>query len=87
MVGPTASTAEKVYRMMTTLSDRVTGDDRGNLAAQAIGFVARDLLPTNIFYSKLLLDHLVTYQLQEAVDPGFTLRLQRRVERENDQTY
>ena len=87
MAGPTAGTAEKVYGIMTRLRDRATGDDKGNLAAQAISFAARDLLPTNIFYSKLLLDHLVIYRLQEAVDPGYLRRLERRVERENDQTF
>ncbi len=86
LLGPTAGTVDQVARLFGTIRDQATGSDRGNIPAQLLG-LSREVLPTNLFYSKLILDHLVIYQLQEAVDPGYTRRLQRRVERENDQTF
>lgn len=86
-LGPGAGTAEKLLKLLGTVRDRAAGSDDGNLPAQAIGFVARDVLPTNLFYAKLALDHLVIYQLQEAVNPGYLRRLERRVERDNNQTF
>jgi hypothetical protein len=44
---------------------------------------ARMLLPTNIFYAKLALDHLIIHRPREAVNPGYL----RQLERENDQTF
>lgn len=86
IAGPAAGTAEKVYRLFGTLRDRATGDDAGNVPAQLLG-LSREVLPLNLFYSKLALDHLIIFRLQEAVDPGYLRRLERRTERENDQTY
>lgn len=85
--GPAGGTIEKLGRMFATARSRLEGSDDGNLPAQAIGFVAREVLPTNLFYAKLALDHLVIYQLQEAVNPGYLRRLERRVERDNNQTF
>lgn len=85
--GPGAGTLEKMARMFSTARSRLEGSDDGNLPAQAIGFVARDVLPTNLFYAKAALDHLVIHGLQEAVNPGYLRRLERRVERDNNQTF
>ena len=41
----------------------------------------------NLFYVKGAMDYLVWYQLQEALNPGYLRRMERRVKRENDQEY
>ena len=86
IAGPTAGTAERVYNLLATLRDRATGEDRGNVPAQLIG-LSREVLPLNIFYAKLLIDHTVVFRLQEAVDPGYLRRLERRIQRDNGQTF
>jgi hypothetical protein len=87
LAGPVAGDVEKIARMFATVMDRGRGDDQGNLAAQAVNFAFRDVLPTNLFYAKLILDHMIIFQLQEAVNPGYLRRLEQRVIRENDQTW
>ena len=41
----------------------------------------------NLFYTRMALDYLVLYRLQEAVNPGFLRRMERRIERENAQHF
>ena len=57
-----------------------TGADFINLAKGNIPFA-------NLFYVKGALDYLLWYQLQEMVNPGYLRRMERRVKRENNQTY
>jgi len=81
--GPGLGTLTQAGRIFANLRDT----DYGTAAAGAVGFVAREVLPTNIFYAKLALDHMIIYQLQEAVNPGYLRRLERRATRENDQQW
>lgn len=83
LAGPAAGTLSQAGRIFANLRDT----EYGNAASGAVGFALREVLPTNIFYAKLALDHLIVYQLQEAVNPGYLRRLERRVERENDQQW
>lgn len=79
--GPAAGTLSQIGRLFTQM--REMEDPR----ATAINVVAREMLPTNLFYAKLALDHLIIFRLQEAVNPGYLRRMERRVERENNQSF
>jgi hypothetical protein len=103
VTGPTISSVEAFARFYATAVRggiaAATGDDvHGNLGAQAVNLGLREVLPRalafvpggvvlNTFYGKLALEHLATHQLQEAVNPGYLARAQRRVERENNQGF
>ena len=41
----------------------------------------------NLFYTKAALGHLVLFQLQESINPGFLQRMERRIQKENGQTF
>ena len=64
----------------------VTGGDE-DLSGDAIRLLKSNLPFANLFYTQQALDYLVWYQLQETVNPGYLRRMERRTERENDQTF
>lgn len=41
----------------------------------------------NLFYTRLAIDHMFLYGLQESVNPGYLRRIERRTERENNQEF
>lgn len=41
----------------------------------------------NLFYTRAALDYLLFYHMQEAINPGYLRRMERRIERENDQQF
>ena len=41
----------------------------------------------NLFYSRIALDYLILYDMQEAIAPGTLRRMERRAQRENGQTF
>lgn len=61
-----------------------SGDD---LAAQGVRFIVNNTPFVNLFYTRAGLDFLVLYQVQEALNPGFLRRFEKRVEKENHQTF
>lgn len=81
LVGPVGNLADTAADLWTRVR---TGDDFA-----AVGFNAA-LANTpfmNLFYTRVALDYLILYRMQEAMNPGFLRRMERRAERENGQTY
>jgi hypothetical protein len=79
--GPVLGAAED----MVTLYNKVrTGDDA---AASTFRFALNNTPFLNLFYSRIALDYLVLYQMQESMNPGYLRRMERRVEKENSQTF
>jgi hypothetical protein len=54
---------------------------------RGLNFVTSNTPFLNLFYTRAALDYLIFYQLQEAVNPGYLRRMERRVQRENQQTF
>lgn len=64
--------------------DRIRkGDDP---SAQAIRFATGNTPFVNLPYTKIVLDYLVLYELQEMASPGYLKRMEDRLRKENDQT-
>jgi hypothetical protein len=42
---------------------------------------------TNLFYTQAALDYLIFYQLQEAANPGYLRRMERNLQREQNQSF
>ncbi|MDP2073340.1 hypothetical protein [Hydrogenophaga sp.] len=81
LAGPVAGALDTVADLWTRIR---TGDD-----VAAVGFNAA-LANTpfmNLFYTRAVLDYLILYRIQEALNPGFLRRMERRVERETGQTF
>jgi hypothetical protein len=82
--GPTFGTMADFLKVW---SDLRTSQGRHALPADAIRFVRGNTPFANLFYTKLALDYLIFYNLQEMASPGYLKRSEQRLKRENDQTY
>lgn len=61
-----------------------TGEDVG---AQGLRFVVSNTPGNNLFYSRMALDYLFLYEMQEAMSPGYLRRMERRAEEERGQQW
>jgi hypothetical protein len=81
-IGTLADAVDLSFRIRDVI---LTGED--DARAEAIRFIKSNTPFANLFYTQQALDYLVWYQLQETVNPGYLRRMERRIERENDQTF
>lgn len=58
-----------------------------DLRADWLRLLKSNLPFANLFYTKQAMDYLIWYQLQESINPGYLRRMERRIERENNQTF
>ena len=81
LIGPAANLIDTAADLWTRIR---TGDDVAGTAFKAL----IDNTPfMNLFYTRAALDYLVLYKVQEALNPGFLRRMEKRIERENGQTF
>jgi hypothetical protein len=60
------------------------GDDT---AAKSLNALINNTPFANLFYIRPALNYMFIYQMQEAVNPGYLRRMERRVEKENNQEF
>lgn len=72
--GPTVGKADQVYQLWNSFK---AGDD---VAAKTVKFTISNTPYANLFYTRMALDYLVLYELQEAMNPGYLRRMERKVE-------
>lgn len=88
ILGPTiGGTASDLYDIYTTLRDQSTGHPQREAAAKAFRVMLSNTPFVNLFYVKPVMDYLIVNRLQEALSPGYLKRLERRVEKDNGQTF
>jgi hypothetical protein len=80
-LGPTASTVEELFRLKTAIQK---GEDAG---AKAMKLLIGNTPFINLFYTRMAMDYLFIYQLQESINPGYLRRLEQSIIRENKQEY
>ena len=85
-VGPTIGTLAQFFDAVLKTRDVLLGDDIP-LGADFLRLAKGNVPFANLFYTKMVLDYSVWYQLQEMQNPGYLRRMERRVKRENDQEY
>jgi hypothetical protein len=81
LAGPTFGTFNDIGDLYGRLRD---GDDG---AAQAFRLLISNTPFMNLFYTRMALDYLILYRVQEWLNPGYLRRMERRIEKENDQTF
>jgi hypothetical protein len=79
--GPTLGTANDLLKIFAKFRD---GDDA---TAASVRLALRNTPFINLFYSKLALDYLFVYELQEFANPGYLQRMERRMQRETGQEF
>jgi hypothetical protein len=84
----TASLAGPVLGNLDTLTDLWTRLRNGDDVAAASFKALLDNTPfLNLYWARPVLDYLVLYHIQEALNPGFLRRMEKRIERDNGQTF
>jgi len=81
VAGPVIGTAGDLVK---TWSKMWRGDADGG---DALRLALNNTPFLNLFYSRIVLDYLILYDIQEAVSPGTLRRMERRAEKENGQTF
>lgn len=86
LLGPAAGTLDNLGKFYDTIRDGALKGDMGHVAAGGIQFAKNNLIP-NLFYTRLAMDHLVWFRLQEAANPGYLRRYEHIVEKQNAQEF
>lgn len=81
LAGPTASSFNDVVDLAQRLRDN---DDT---AAQTFRFILNHAPFINLFYSRIVLDYLIFYDMQEWLSPGSLRRMERRIEKDTGQKF
>lgn len=81
LAGPTVNKVEQVYQLYGSLK---RGDDAGS---QALRLAYTNTPYLNLFYLKMATDYLVLYELQEAMNPGYLRRMEKRQEEQTGQQW
>jgi hypothetical protein len=81
VAGPTVGLASDI---VTLWSEARQGND---VAATALQLVWNNTPGHNLFYTKAALDYLLVFQMQEALNPGYLRRMERRMKKDQGQKY
>lgn len=85
--GPVVGFADDLKRLTIGNLQQAAEGEETKFGAEAIQFTKNYAPMINLWYTRLILDHLLFFHIQEAVNPGYLQRMQRRVEEQNDQTW
>lgn len=80
-IGPALGT---VFEAANLWSRVRSGDDA---AASAMRLAQNNTPFLNLFYARIVLDHLFLFSVQEAMSPGSLRRTEQRIQKENDQQF
>jgi hypothetical protein len=89
-LGPTAGVALQlidVYNRMKEAAERGDGKPLRAVPAELLRVTADNTPFINMFYARTALNYLFLWRLQEALNPGFQRRYERRVQQERGQTF
>jgi hypothetical protein len=81
MAGPVAGNIQDVADLFGRVK---AGDDA---AAAAFRTAISNVPFANLFYTRIVLDYLILWDIQEALSPGAMRRMEARIEKENAQTF
>ena len=90
LLGPTASDilgSQGILNVMGKAADAAQGNDNADPGAAAVKFVKGNTPFLNLFYTRLALDYMVFWHLQEMLNPGSLNRMEKRVQDETGRQY
>jgi len=87
LLGPTFGQASDIYEVLTNSRDMMFGEGPTSTKVRndLIRLVRGNTPLTNLFYTREVMNYLVWYQLQEAVNPGYLKRVENTVEQEGQE--
>ncbi|PVX84355.1 hypothetical protein C7402_105196 [Paraburkholderia unamae] len=87
LAGPTAGTANDIVNLYQMARDDAIEGKGGTLAANALRVAMNNTPYLNLFYTRIALDYLLFYRLQDWLNPGYLSRMEQRVRTENGQSF
>lgn len=81
LAGPTFAQIDDVMEVIGRIR---SGEDP---LAQGFRLFMNNMPGQNLWYSRMALDYLILYQIQEALSPGYLRRMEKRIKNENKQTF
>lgn len=79
--GPTVGKVEQLAKLWGAVKE---GEDAG---AQGLRTLINNTPYNNLFYTRIAIDYLFLYEIQEAMNPGYLRRMERRIQEENGQEF
>lgn len=86
LAGPAVGTAAEAVDLFQRARGVVAGGEE-DLRGDTLQLVKQNIPFANLFYVKATLDYMLWFHLQESINPGYLRRMERRIERENNQEY
>jgi len=80
--GPAMGTLEDFHRVLMSVIHH-----QGHPVAEGIQTVKNNAPFINLFYSRMVLDHLILFRMQEWANPGYLRRYEQNVKSQNHQTF
>tara|TARA_R100001594_G_scaffold78294_3_gene112905 strand:+ start:33011 stop:35650 length:2640 start_codon:yes stop_codon:yes gene_type:complete len=69
-------------------SQAIRGESEAtNLAAQLGKIITSNTPFINLFYTKMIMDYLILYNIQEMANPGYVKRMEKRLNKKNNQRF
>lgn len=87
LAGPTAGVANDVVNLYQAARDDALQGKSSNLASNALRVAMNNTPYLNLFYTRIALDYLLFYRLQEYLNPGYLARMEQRVRTQNNQNF
>ncbi|WP_186126346.1 hypothetical protein [Burkholderia gladioli] len=88
LAGPTAGFANDIVNLyQSARDDALQGKGGSNLAANALRVALNNTPYLNLFYTRIALDYLLFYRIQEWLNPGYLSRMEQRVRTQNNQEF
>jgi hypothetical protein len=91
-LGPTAGTLSDIGKIKSDVADKILKMYRGetggpNLGADLTRFATNHAPFINMFYTRIALDYLLLWHINEAMSPGWAKRFEDTTARDNKQTF
>jgi hypothetical protein len=81
VAGPVPGLIEDIDQLRAKI---MSGDDASSAALRT---AVNNTPFVNLFYTRMALDYLVLYEVQESMNPGYLRRMEKRAQKENGQTF
>ncbi len=87
-LGPAAAGVEDLLKIKSDVMDAAYGDKEWTPALNnSLRFLINNTPGVNLFYTRAVLDYMLLYPMYEHINPGYLRRYERRIEKENSQTF
>ncbi len=85
--GPLFGVVSDMKAILDASAGNIMGNKQGDPLALGYRFIWNNAPFVNLFYTRLAMDYLFNWQLQEMISPGFLRRYERQLKKQNNQQF